>query len=63
MNTESAGWREAARALKKEIPLERIATPDEIAGLVMFLASGHGTYLTATTITVDGGIALESSGL
>ncbi|SKF83738.1 Uncharacterised protein [Mycobacteroides abscessus subsp. abscessus] len=29
----------------------------------MFLASGHGTYLTATTITVDGGIALESSGL
>ena len=63
MNTESAGWHEAEKALKNEIPLERIATPDEIAGLVMFLASGHGTYLTATTITVDGGIALESSGL
>ncbi|MGD8214544.1 SDR family NAD(P)-dependent oxidoreductase [Aestuariimicrobium sp. Y1814] len=63
MNTESPGWREAEQALKQEIPLERIATTDEIAGLVMFLASSHGTYITATTITVDGGIALESSGL
>ncbi|MGA4508500.1 SDR family NAD(P)-dependent oxidoreductase [Propionibacteriaceae bacterium G1746] len=63
MNTESLGWEEAERALKKEIPLERVATPGEIAALVMFLASSGGTYITATTLTVDGGITQESSGL
>ena len=63
MNTHSMGWAEAERALQHEIPLERIATPAEVASVVMFLASSGGTYITATTITVDGGITQESSGL
>lgn len=63
MNTHSMGWSETERALEHEIPLERIATPGEIASVVMFLASSGGTYITATTLTVDGGITQESSGL
>jgi 3-oxoacyl-[acyl-carrier protein] reductase len=41
--------------LAKEIPLGRVGTPDEIAGLVAFLASGYGGYITGATFHVDGG--------
>jgi 3-oxoacyl-[acyl-carrier protein] reductase len=41
--------------LAKEVPLGRIGTPDEIAGLVALLASGYGGYITGSTFHVDGG--------
>lgn len=41
--------------LAKEIPLGRVGTTDEIAGLVAFLASGYGGYITGSTFHVDGG--------
>ena len=37
------------------IPLERHASPDEIAALFAFLASDDGAYFTGAVITVDGG--------
>ncbi|HVQ88655.1 MAG TPA: glucose 1-dehydrogenase, partial [Actinomycetes bacterium] len=40
--------------LDAAIPLGRMAEPDEIANAVVFLAGDGGTYLTATTIFVDG---------
>ena len=48
---------EAKRAadLLKQIPLGRIGTPDEIAGLVAFLVSDYGGYVTGATMHVDGG--------
>jgi 3-oxoacyl-[acyl-carrier protein] reductase len=39
----------------KEIPLKRMAEPREIADLVVFLASERASYITGTTIQVDGG--------
>ncbi len=45
---EAERWRRA-------IPLRRLGTPAEVAGLVAFLASPGGAYITATTIAVDGG--------
>jgi len=45
----------ALAAMAKEIPLGRLGTVEEIAGLVAFLASPFAAYITGTVIQVDGG--------
>lgn len=40
------------------IPLKRVGDPDEIAGLVAYLASGESGYMTGSSLTIDGGLAL-----
>jgi len=46
---------EVSRYLLERIPLKRFAQPEEIAGIVVFLASDLASYLTGETIFVDGG--------
>jgi glucose 1-dehydrogenase len=45
------------------IPLGRMANPEEIAAVVAFLAGHESSYVTATTIMVDGGLIQSSPGL
>jgi 3-oxoacyl-[acyl-carrier protein] reductase len=41
----------------ERIPARRAGTPDEIAACVRFLASEEASYVTGTTLTVDGGMS------
>ncbi len=46
----------AGRAKLAAIPLGRVATPEEIAGAVVFLTSEEAAYLTGQTLSVNGGM-------
>ena len=39
----------------KSIPFGRMGTPEEIAEVVLFLASAHARWITGQVITADGG--------
>ena len=41
--------------MSKRVPLNRLARPEEIASVVVFLASKQASYVTGITIQVDGG--------
>lgn len=52
----AAMTREARAALAGQIPLERLGTPRDVAGVVAFLASEFASYITGQVIVVDGGV-------
>jgi NAD(P)-dependent dehydrogenase (short-subunit alcohol dehydrogenase family) len=43
--------------MAKAIPARRIGSPDEVAACIRFLASEQASYVTGTTLTVDGGLS------
>jgi meso-butanediol dehydrogenase/(S,S)-butanediol dehydrogenase/diacetyl reductase len=47
---------EAVAAMVPAIPLGRLATPEDVAGVVSFLASENSSYMTGQSIIVDGGM-------
>ena len=49
---------EARTTLAQQIPLERLGTPNDIAGVVGFLASDYATYITGQVFVVDGGMVM-----
>lgn len=46
---------EIARRITSAIPMERMGQPEELANLVVFLASERASFITGTSIQVDGG--------
>ena len=49
---------EALASMLEQVPLRRTATPEEVAGTVLFLASDHASYITGATINVSGGFLM-----
>ena len=43
------------RALMSYAPMKRIATPEEIASAILYLASDHARYVTGSALQIDGG--------
>ena len=46
------------KSLQERIPLKRVATGEDIAGAVAFLASDDASYITGQVLCVDGGIVM-----
>ena len=46
------------KELTAQVPLARMATADEIAGVVEFIAGPDGSYITGAVIPVDGGLGM-----
>lgn len=49
---------EAKASLQKQIPLERLGKPEDIAAAVAFLASKEAGYITGETLHVNGGMLM-----
>ncbi|MFF1419771.1 SDR family NAD(P)-dependent oxidoreductase [Streptomyces sp. NPDC058280] len=50
-----AEWGDGVAELGEALPLRRTATPTEIAEAILFLASPRSSYVTGSTLAVDGG--------
>jgi 3-oxoacyl-[acyl-carrier protein] reductase len=49
---------DAKKTLYAQIPLERLGTPKDVAGVVTFLASEYAAYITGQVFVVDGGMVM-----
>ncbi len=49
---------EARQVLARQVPLERLGLPSDVAGTVAFLASDHASYITGQVLVIDGGMVM-----
>ncbi len=52
-------WEERKEQYLRRIPMYRIAQPEEIANIVVFLASDASSYMTGTTLDATGGLMMR----
>ena len=51
-------WDEFIKRLKEKVPLNRMGTPEELAGTLLLLASNASSYITGQNFIVDGGFTI-----
>jgi 3-oxoacyl-[acyl-carrier protein] reductase len=47
---------ELREQMKKQVPLTRLGTPDDVARVVLFLSTDDSSYVTGQVISIDGGL-------
>ena len=47
------------RDLESQIPAGRLGTTDDVAGVVAFLVSDHGSYFTGEVVDINGGFLID----
>lgn len=50
---------EVLESIKAQIPMKRLATPEEIANAVGYLAGESGAYITGETLSINGGLYMH----
>lgn len=61
IETEMSGRarKRGGETLLERIPAHRFGSPEDVAGLVLFLASGASGYITGQAVAVDGGLSVS----
>jgi NAD(P)-dependent dehydrogenase (short-subunit alcohol dehydrogenase family) len=59
MLTRFTNTDENKAALVASVPVKRLATPEEIAHVIVFVASANASYMTGASIPVDGGMLAD----
>ncbi len=54
---DKSRWRDVMTGL----PMKRAALPEEVSGMVAFLASDHASYISGSAITIDGGLLSDAA--
>ena len=54
---DKSRWRDVMSGL----PMKRAATPEEVSGMVAFLCSDHASYISGSSVTIDGGLLSDSA--
>ena len=57
---DPARWQEIVKEVSKTLPFKRSGRADEVADLVVYLASARASYISATVITIDAGQSLRA---
>ncbi len=47
---------ELREQMKKQVPLARLGTPEDVAKVILFLSTDDSAYVTGQTISIDGGL-------
>lgn len=53
-----AAWQDRMQKIVRQYPLRKLGTPQDVANMVVFLASDRANHITGQTISVNGGYAM-----
>ena len=59
MIRDSPDPEKARQTLVRQVPLRRIGTPDDVANMIVYLASDESTFVTGTEMLIDGGVIAQ----